>query len=218
MIKKFILISLPTIACLYLVVTQLTSKIKELHVRSSNYPVNSLILNRWSPRAFSHQPLTETEIKTLFDAARWAPSSYNSQPWRFVYATKNSAQWDSFLDLLVPFNQSWAKEASMLVVVCSRTTFEFNGKPAATHSFDTGSAWQNLALQAADMGIAAHGMAGFDYEKAAALIKLPADHEVQMMIAIGHPGKKEDLSPELQKTEVVSDRKALAEIMREGSF
>ena len=187
-------------------------------MRLSNYPVNSLILNRWSPRAFSHQPLTEAEIKTLFDAARWAPSSYNSQPWRFIYATKNSAQWDSFLDLLVPFNQSWAKDAGMLVIVCSRTTFEFNGKPSPTHSFDAGSAWQNLALQASSMDLAAHGMAGFDYIKAAELIKLPVDHSIEMMIAIGHPGKKEDLSPELQKAEVVSDRKPLAEIMHEGSF
>jgi len=201
-----------------LIINKLTSKPKEPQMRSSNYPVNPLILNRWSPRAFSNQPLTETDIKTLFDAARWAPSSYNSQPWRFVYATNGSSQWNSFLDLLVPFNQSWAKDAGMLVVVCSRTTFEFNGQPAATHSLDTGSAWQNLALQASSMGLAAHGMAGFDYEKAATLIKLPADHAVQMMIAVGSPGNKENLSPELQKIEVISDRKPLTEIVREGAF
>lgn len=187
-------------------------------MRSSAYPVNHLILNRWSPRAFSGVPLTSTEIKTLFEAARWAPSSYNSQPWRFIYAVNGSAHWDSFLNVLVPFNQSWAKHAAMLVVLCSRTTFEFNGKPSQTHSFDTGSAWENLALQAASMGLAVHGMSGFDYEKAAALVKLPAGHVVEMMFAVGHPGKKEDLPADLQKGETVSDRKPLEEIMKEGSF
>src|SRR5437667_7210743 len=116
--------------------------------RKPTYEVNPLILNRWSPRSFSGEELTDKELFTLFEAARWAPSSYNNQPWRFIYAKKGSKDWRTFLSLLVDFNQSWAKNAAVLVVAASKVTFN-NGKPSRTHSFDTGAAWANFALQGA---------------------------------------------------------------------
>ena len=124
--------------------------------RKANYDIDSLILNRWSPRAMSSEEMKEDEFMPLFEAARWAPSSYNAQPWRFLYAKRGTENWDKFFNLLVEFNQSWAKTASLLVVVISRKTFEHNEKPAVTHQFDAGSAWENLALEASKRGLVAH--------------------------------------------------------------
>jgi nitroreductase len=111
--------------------------------RKSNYPISSIILNRWSPRAMTGEELSDKELMTLFEAARWAPSSYNNQPWRFIYAKRNSPNWEKFLNLLVSGNQIWAKNAAALVVVISHNNFEHNNKQARTHSFDTGAAWSS---------------------------------------------------------------------------
>src|SRR4029078_11894902 len=131
--------------------------------RKPTYPINPLILNRWSPRSMSGEALNDDEIMSLFEAARWAPSSSNNQPWRFIYAQRNSEHWNRFFNLLMEPNKVWAKNAAILVVVISRKNFEFNEKPAVTHQFDTGSAWENLALEASSRDIVAHGMQGFDY-------------------------------------------------------
>ncbi len=184
--------------------------------RISSYPVSDLILNRWSPRAMSGEPITDDELMTLFEAARWAPSSYNNQPWRFVYAKRDSEHWDTLLGLLVEMNKAWAKHASALVVMISKNNFEFNGEPARTHSFDTGAAWENLALQGTMMGLVVHGMQGFDYDKAREVLGVPEGHTVEAMAAIGKPGKKEDLPQELQEREAPSDRRPLEEIVFEG--
>ncbi len=120
--------------------------------RKADYPIDSLFLDRWSPRAMSGESITDEELFTLFEAARWAPSSYNGQPWRMLYAKRETAHWPRFLELLVEFNQTWAKNAAALVVFISKTTFDHNGEPAATHSFDTGAAWENFALQGALRG------------------------------------------------------------------
>lgn len=182
-------------------------------MRHSKYPINSLLLNRWSPRAMSGEGLTDEELFPLFEAARWAPSSYNGQPWRFLYAKRETKQWQALFDLLVPFNQSWTHKSAVLVLVLSHTVFEHNQKPAKTHSFDTGAAWQNLALESSSRGIVAHGMQGFDYEKAKECFKIPDLFTVEAMIAIGKPGKKEDLPKETQKKEHPSDRKPLSELI-----
>ena len=186
--------------------------------RKSNYPINQLFLKRWSPRAMSGEAVNDEELMTLFEAARWAPSSYNGQPWRFIYAKRDSANWGKFFDLMVEFNQGWAKTAGALVVVFSAKNFSFNGEPAVTHSFDSGSAWMSLALQGADMGLLAHGMQGFDYEKAREVLGVPEDHTVEAMVAIGKLGNKENLVPDLQEKEAPSDRKPLEEIVMEGKF
>src|SRR5213594_1415571 len=108
--------------------------------RTSNYPVLNLIINRWSPRAMSGEPISDVQLMTLFEAARWAPSSYNNQPWRFIYAKRNSKHWDTILNLLVDFNKQWCANASALVVIISKKTFDYNGKPSVTHQFDSGAA------------------------------------------------------------------------------
>ena len=186
--------------------------------RKSNYPINPLILNRWSPRSMTGEALNDDDIMSLFEAARWAPSSYNNQPWRFIYAKRNTEHWDRFFNLLAEGNKNWTKNAALLVVVISRKNFEFNEKPAITHQFDAGSAWENLALEASSRGIVAHGMQGFDYEKAGVDLGVPHDFEVMAMIAIGKKGPIEILPPELQEKEKLSDRKPLKEIIMEGFY
>jgi nitroreductase len=187
-------------------------------IRTTEYPINPLILNRWSPRSMTGEELDEDDIMSLFEAARWAPSSFNNQPWRFIYAKRNTAYWDRLFNLLVESNRIWVKNAGLLIVVISRKNFEFNGKPARTHQFDAGSAWENLALEASSRGIVAHGMQGFDYEKAKAELKIPADFEVMAMIAIGKRGPKDNLPTELQDKEKPNDRKALKDIIMEGTY
>ncbi len=189
-----------------------------MNSRKPEYKVSDIILNRWSPRPMSGKEELDEELMSLFEAAKWAPSSYNNQPWRFIYAKKNTEHWKKFFGLLVSFNQKWCKNAAVLVVVVSRKNFEYNEKSSRTHSFDTGAAWENLALQGAMNGLVVHGMEGFDYEEAKKIVGLPKDFDVEMMFAVGKPGKKEDLAEELQEKEVLSDRKKLKEIVFEGKF
>lgn len=186
--------------------------------RKPNHPIRSLILNRWSPRAMSGESMTDEELMPLFEAARWAPSSYNNQPWRFLYAHRETEHWETFFNLMGEWNQGWAKNAAVLVVILSNTKFEYNGKDNPTHSFDTGSAWENLALEASARNLVAHGMAGFDYEAARKILNVPEEYAVEAMVAIGKPGKKEDLSEDLQEQEAPSDRRPLEEIVTEGGF
>ena len=186
--------------------------------RKSTFPINPLILNRWSPRAMTGEDLDNEEIMSLFEAARWAPSSYNNQPWRFIYAKKNTEHWERMFSLLAEGNKSWAKNSALLVVVISRKNFEFNEKPARTHQFDAGSAWENLALEAFSRGLVAHGMQGFNYDKARIDLIIPDDFEVMAMIAIGKKGSRDSLPPELQEKEKLTDRKPLKDIIMEGLY
>lgn len=186
--------------------------------RHPDYAINDLILTRWSPRAMTGQELEHDQLMSLFEAARWAPSSYNSQPWRFIYSTPSDTSWDTFVGFLDDWNSKWATQASALVVVVAKTTFDYNGKPSSTAEFDTGSAWENLALQAMSQGLVAHGMVGFDHDQAAKKLKLPKDHKVLAMIAIGQPGKKTKLPQDIQERETPSDRRPLDEIVMKGKF
>jgi len=186
--------------------------------RKAGYPIHEMILNRWSPRAFSSEPVSDTELMTIFEAARWAQSSFNNQPWRFLYARTGSANWQQFFNLLEPGNQVWTSKAQLLVVVLSKKTFDYDGRPSITHTFDTGAAAQNMALQGTYMNIVVHGMEGFDYERAKTALKIPDDYQVEAMFAIGKLGNKQDLPPKLQEREKPSDRKSLPEIVFEGAF
>jgi nitroreductase len=186
--------------------------------RKPDFPVSDIFLNRWSPRAMSGEEITDTELMTLFEAARWAPSSYNNQPWRFIYAKRNTIHWDVLFNLMGEFNQSWAKNAAVLVVVISKKTFDYNGKPSRTHTFDTGAAWENLALQGSFMHLVVHGMEGFNYENAQKNLNIPDDYTIEAMIAVGKPGKTELLPEEMQKREQPSDRKKVSEFIFEGKF
>jgi nitroreductase len=184
----------------------------------AQYPVDELFLDRWSPRALSGEGVTDEELMTLFEAARWAPSSYNNQPWRILYARRETEQWPVFFNLLVEGNQAWAKDAAALLLFVSKETFDFNGKPYPTHSFDTGAAWENLALQATMLGLATHGMQGFDYERARTELNIPEGFRVEAMIAVGRHGDPAQLSESLREREAPSGRKSLSEITCEGAF
>ncbi len=175
-------------------------------------------ISRWSPRAMSGEPVTVPLLEVLFEAARWAPSCFNSQPWRFVYATHGDEYWSSFYELMVDANQAWARKAGALVIVVSRNRYERNDNEAPTHSFDSGAAWMSLALQARKSALVAHGMQGFDYAAARALLDLPDAFTVEAMVAIGHPGEIEDLPERYQAGEAPTDRKPLREIVFHGSM
>jgi nitroreductase len=190
--------------------------------RTAAHAIDPLFLERWSPRAFTGEPISEAELMTLFEAARWAPSSFNSQPWRFIWARRDTEHWPHFLGLLSEYNRSWARNAAALVVLISKTTMLPRGAdkevPSVTHSLDAGAAWQNLALQATRSGWAAHGMAGFDMPRAAVELGVPSGYRVEAAIAIGRRGDKSVLPESLQAREVPSDRLPLAQIVSEGCF
>jgi len=166
----------------------------------------------------SGDEISRDVLFSLFEAARWAPSSNNNQPWRFLYARRNTDYWPIFFDLLTEQNKIWAKNAAVLIVVISKTTFDYNEKPARTHSYDTGAAWENLALQGSLKALVVHAMQGFDYDGARRTLNIPDVFQVEAMIAIGKPGKKEDLPESLQEREMPSPRKKLSEIVMEGNF
>lgn len=184
--------------------------------RKADHPIQPLILNRWSPRSMSGEPISDEELMALFEAARWAPSCYNSQPWRFLYAKRNTPHFAVFFDLLVDFNKSWCENAAVLGVIASETIFERNKKPSVTHALDTGAAWENLSLEGNARNLVVHGMQGFDYEKAKKTLKIPEAFAVLAMFAVGKPAPKEMLPDELLKREVPSDRKKVSEFAFEG--
>ncbi len=185
--------------------------------RKTRYDIDALFINRWSPRAMSGGEIDEAALMSLFEAARFAPSSNNNQPWRFVFSRRNTPSWDTFFGLLAEGNQVWAKNAAALVVVVSKKTFD-SGKPSITHSFDTGAAWMSIALMGTIKGLVVHGMQGFDYERARRELNVPDEYAVEAMIAIGQPGRKEDLPVYLQEREFPSSRKNFSEIVLEGQF
>jgi nitroreductase len=157
--------------------------------------VDSLFLNRWSPRAMSGEQIARDELTTLFEAARWAPSAFNLQPWRFIYALRDTPHWNTFFSLLTEGNRLWAAKAAALIVIISKRTSEYKGNsaPNPTHSFDTGSACENLALQGSLNGLVVHAMAGFDHEKAKTELDIPDDYQVEAIVAIGKKGSKQYL-------------------------
>jgi len=187
-------------------------------VRKADHPIEALFLRRWSPRALSGEPVSPQDLNRLFEAARWAPSTFNEQEWRFLYARRDTPNWPTFMSILAEPNQAWCKNAGALIVVLSKSTFTRNGKPNPVHTFDAGLASMNLLLQAASMGLVGHGMAGFDREKARTELKVPDDFSVEAMIALGHYGSPSDLPEQMRAGEKPSDRKKIAEFSREGSF
>ena len=186
--------------------------------RQPTFPINPLLLNRWSPRSMTGEEMDDDTIMSLFEAARWAPSSYNNQPWRFIYAKRNTPYWNRLFDLAAEPNKVWAKNAALIVVVVSNKHFDINGKYSITHQYDAGAAWENLALEASARGLVAHGMQGFDYERARADLGIPDSFDVMAMIAIGKRGPKENLPTNLQEKEGPNGRKPLREIVMEGRF
>ena len=189
-----------------------------LKARKMEYSIDPLFIGRWSPRAMSGEKIPREKLMSLFEAARWAPSSYNSQPWKFIFAEKDGKDWNNIFGLLAEFNQGWTINASALAVVVSKKTFDKDGKYSRTHSYDAGAAWANLALQGHLMGLVVHGMSGFDYDKARKVLNVPEDHDVEAMFAVGRPGIKENLPQAMQQMEIPSTRKSVSEFAFEGRF
>lgn len=186
---------------------------------ATDYEIDPLLKKRWSPYAISDKKVEQAKINSLFEAARWAPSSFNEQPWKIIYATKeNSEQYKKLADLLAEGN-AWAKNAYMLMLICAEPNFAHNGKENRNHQYDAGAAIQNLFLQATSMGLVAHEMAGFDAEGAHGALNIPEGNSVLAMMAVGYYGDKESLPPELQAREDKQrERKKIEEFIFEGKW
>ena len=164
--------------------------------------VDDLIRRRWSPRTYADKEIPAAELKKLFEAARWAASSSNEQPWRFLVGRRGDETYQKIFHALVEFNQSWAKSAPVLVLSVAKNVFTNNGKPNAYGMHDTGAASATLALQATAIGLHTHSMAGFDREQARASFAIPADYEIGAVTAIGYLGDPASLPEHLKKMEV----------------
>lgn len=191
--------------------------------RTSTYDIDPIFLDRWSPRAFDPQAvISDRDLMTIFEAAHWAPSAFNSQPWRFIFARRDTPEWATLFNLLAPMNQAWTVRASALVVLVSSTTAQPPGAPAPipsySHSLDAGAAWAYLALQAQRLGWHAHAMAGFNVEQAPAALGVPSGFRVETVIALGKLGDKSLLPPPMQAREQPNDRRSVEELVMEGRF
>lgn len=186
--------------------------------RKADHPIESLFVRRWSPRAMSGEAVSPQEMASLFEAARWAPSTFNEQEWRFRYAHRETPHWETFFGLLQPANQKWCKDAGVLACVFARKVFTMNGKPNPVHLFDCGCAFENLALQGAAMGLVVHGMAGFDWDRAGKELKAPPEFVPAAMFAVGRHGDPAKLPPELREREAPSGRRPVKESAGEGPF
>lgn len=189
--------------------------------RRADHAVDRLFLDRWSPRAFTGEPMPQETMLTLFEAARWAPSAGNSQPWRFVYGHRGTEAFQRIYETLDEGNRRWTHMASVLAVVLSQThrkSASGEMRPTHTHAFDTGAAWGYLALQARLSGYYAHAMGGIDREKAMTDLGVPDGFRVEAAMAIGRMAARETLPEDLMKREVPSDRKPVSEFLSEGRF
>jgi nitroreductase len=186
----------------------------------TNHQIHPLISQRWSPRAFDSKPVETEKLAQLFEAARWASSCFNGQPWVFIVATKDdTVNYQKLLDCLVPFNASWAQAAPVLAIIVAQKNFTHNGKPNAWAEYDAGQAAATLVLQATALNLVAHQMGGFDADKAIATFNIPETAKPIAAIAIGYEGEVSTLSPELQEKEKAArDRQPLSSFVFTGEW
>lgn len=191
------------------------------NTRDSEFPIDTFFLDRWSPRAFTEETIDQATMLTILDAAHWAPSSGNNQPWRFIYALRGTPSFPVLVDILSPGNQRWAQNAAALMIVVSKTyRVASNGERrlAYTHSYDTGAAWFSVICQAMKLGYHAHGMEGFDKEKAVEVLGIPEGYRAEAAAAIGRIADRSTLPDDLAEREFPSKRKPVSEIAFEGKF
>lgn len=188
--------------------------------RQPDAAVDPMFLDRWSPRAFRSDPLTDDQIAALFEAMRWSPSCFNEQPWLVVYGHGvGDDDHARVLSTLVPANQAWAGLAPLLLIAFARRRFSHNDKPNRHGAFDTGAAWMSLALQARELGLHSHAMAGFDAARAHEELGVPeADYEAMAAIAVGYIGDPAALPDTLRAREAPSDRRKVAAFAHAGRF
>jgi len=175
------------------------------------HPIHESIQHRWSPRAFSEKPVSAEVLRSLFEAARWAPSSNNEQPWAFLVTTRDDHESHArMLSTLVEFNQTWAKHAPVLAIAVSEMAFARTGKPNRNAFYDTGAAVANLSFEATSRGLFVHQMAGFDPHKAIELFEIPTGWEPIAAFVIGYPGEPASLPDPLREREIAPrERKRL---------
>lgn len=185
--------------------------------RVAAHDIDSVYLKRWSPRSFANKDVDQPTLNSLFEAARWAPSAANIQPWQFIYA-KSAEDRETFLSFIKDGNISWCKHAPVLIAVVSKCNWPKGNDLNPTHAFDTGTAWGYLALEAARKGLIAHAMGGFNREKAKQVLLLPENYQVHAIVAVGYQGYKESLNEKYHEREIPSNRKAIEEFIYEGKF
>ena len=187
---------------------------------STSAPIHDIISHRWSPRAFDSRPVESGKLHSLLEAARWAASSYNGQPWFFIVATKDDPEnFQRVLDCFVEFNKNWARHAPVIGLSAASLKFAHNGQPNRHAFHDVGQAAATLALQATALGLQIHQMAGIDPEKARKTFGVPQDHEVVAGIALGYPGDPASLPDQLRERELASrERKPLASFVFTGQW
>lgn len=186
--------------------------------RTPDHPVEPLFVDRWSPRSFTGEPVPDAVLASAFEAARWAPSASNAQPWRFLVARHGDAHWQGFVSLLAPRNALWASQASALIVVLSERKVERRGALVdnVSHSFDAGAAWTNFAHQALLLGWHTHGIGGFDRDAARALLAVPEDFAIETIVALGRQGTLDTLHADFHSGESPSARRPIAESVFAG--
>jgi len=185
-------------------------------------PIHDLMATRWSGRAFDGSRLLAAEqVTALLEAARWSPSCYGDQPWRFVVCDKarDAGAWQAAVDCLVPFNAGWAQHAPLLAVICADPKFGHNGADNRWAAYDTGAATLALCLQANAMGMSTHQMGGFDEAKTRAAFGIPADAPIMAIVAVGYLGSDAGLDAELREREhAARARKPLGETFFAGGW
>jgi|APSaa5957512622_1039677.scaffolds.fasta_scaffold37884_2 nitroreductase len=199
------------------------TQLEPLAGRHSDLPVAPVFLDRWSPRSLDRSRMPDRHLSTILEAGRWAPSAFNVQPWRFIYAHRGDSAWDLFTSFPDAFNQTWADSASSLVVLLSDRVMpsrdpEHPGHPSRYNSFDAGAAWAQIALQATILGYHAHAMAGIDQAALRRELNIPERYRVEIMIAIGRRDTPAHLPEELQEQETPNTRRPLDEVAFAGAF
>ena len=186
----------------------------------TDFPVHELIRDRWSPRSFSEKPIPQGVLRSIFEAARWAPSSSNEQPWAFLVASRDDREnYEKILGVLVDFNAGWAKNAPVLAIAVSELAFAKNNAPNRNAQYDTGAASALLSVEATARGLAVHQMAGFDPEKARTAFGIPQGWDALAVLAIGYPGAADSLPQPLKDRELAPrTRKRIAEFVMTGHW
>lgn len=189
--------------------------IEVANFRNPEFEIDPQFINRWSPRSFLEKEVPDDVLFSVFEAARWAPSASNLQPWRFIIARTKEDR-EKFYSFISPFNLVWCKKAPVLAVIVSKTTSEQGLNH--WHAFDAGAAWGSLALEATQKGLITHAMGGFERDKARTILNVSEDYELHAVIAIGYQGEKDALLENLQEREQPNNRRPLKESLFEGIF
>ena len=191
------------------------SEVNQLKKAPAHERVLPVILHRWSPRSFADREVSPADLKTIFEAVRWAASSFNEQPWRFLVGTRGSETYQKIHSILMEFNQLWAQTAPVLILGAAKTTFSHNSAPNAVALYDLGAAAATLCYQAAELGLFTHQMAGFDRDAARRVFGVPEDYIFGAVIALGHQGEPEQLKhPQMLAQETAPrQRKPLSEFV-----